>query len=95
MIDIETCFNYTEVNNAFFSSNEKRWITQIHRLKQKFPDEVEIIREPEDNDGTIYARLPARALRLSLTKRAGKPISPEQLERMAQAKLRKQTEKTG
>ena len=51
--DIETCFNYLELDNAFFSSNEKRWINKIHKLKKEYPDEVEIIREPENNGGTI------------------------------------------
>lgn len=92
--DIETCFNYLDLNNAFFSSNEKRWINKIHKLKREYPDEVEIIKEPEDNDGTIYTRMPARALKLSLTKRTNKTTTLEQLQRMTEIRLRKQREKT-
>lgn len=63
--DIETCFNYCDLKVAFFSSNERRWINKIHRLKEQNPEEVEIIREPEENDGCIYCRLPASWLKVS------------------------------
>ena len=58
---VETCFNYcgnTPVDVAYFSSDEMRWINRIHKLKKTNPDEVEIIKEPEDNDGCIYCRVP-------------------------------------
>ena len=61
---METCFNYCDKDVAFFSSDERKWINKIHKLKQQRPDEVTILREPENNDGCIYCRLPAYYLRL-------------------------------
>ena len=56
---METCFNFTDGDYGFFSSDKKRLINKIHQFKQEHPDEVTIIAEPEDNDGCIYAKLPA------------------------------------
>jgi hypothetical protein len=61
---METCFNYTEKNRGFFSSDERRWITKIHKLKEQYPERVRIIREPEDNDGCIYCELPTEWLKI-------------------------------
>ena len=41
-----------------------RWINKIRKLAEQKPDEVTIIRQPEDNDGCIYARLPSRWLKI-------------------------------
>lgn len=64
VIHIETCFNYCSPEQGFFSSDERKWITQIHKLKAKYPDMIEIIREPEQNDGCIYAKLPPKFLKV-------------------------------
>ncbi len=61
---METCFNYCDKDVAFFSSDEKRWINKIHKLKQQHPDEIQILAEPETNDGCIYCRLPSYALKI-------------------------------
>ena len=53
---MDTCFNYTG-ETAFFSSDERRWITKIRKLAEQNPDEVTIIRQPEENDGCIYAKI--------------------------------------
>lgn len=89
--DIETCFNYCDPKVAFFSSNERRWINKIHRLKEQNPEEVKIIREPEENDGCIYCRLPASWLKVQPKKT--RVLSEEQqkeltdrLSRMRQAR---------
>ena len=55
---METCFNYVDKENGFFSSDERKYITKVRKLKEKYPDQVRIIREPEDNDGCIYAEMP-------------------------------------
>jgi len=60
---METCFNYCN-ENGYFSSDERRYITKIHKLKEKYPDEVRIIAEPEDNDGCIYCQLPRSWFRI-------------------------------
>lgn len=61
---METCFNYCDKDVAFFSSDEKRWINKIRKLKKQHPDEIKILAEPETNDGCIYCRLPAYTLQI-------------------------------
>lgn len=61
---METCFNYTTKDKAFFSSDERKFITKVRKLKEKYPDKVRIIREPEDNDGCIYCELPVEWFKL-------------------------------
>lgn len=55
--------NYTS-DTAFFSSDERRWINKIRKLAEQKPDEVIVLRQPEDNDGCIYAKLPSRWLKI-------------------------------
>lgn len=59
---METCFNYCQPDTAFFSSDERRWVNKIRKLAESHPDEVTIIREPDENDGCIYCSLPVRWL---------------------------------
>lgn len=61
---METCFNYTTKDKAFFSSDERKFIIKVRKLKEKYPDKVRIIREPEDNDGCIYCELPVEWFKL-------------------------------
>ena len=55
---METCLDYTTRECAYFSSDEQKFIRKIRKLKEKYPDEVRIIKEPEDNDGCIYCMIP-------------------------------------
>ena len=85
---METCFNYTQ-ETAFFSSDERKWHTKIRKLAAERPDEVTIIKQPEDNDGCIYAKLPASWIKIVPPKK----YSDEQLEKFrALAKERFRTE---
>lgn len=84
---METCFNYCDEKQAFFSSDERKWITRIRKLQEQNPDEVIILRQPETNDGCIYCKLPASYLKIQPKK---KMVMTE--ERRAQ--LMKQLEKT-
>lgn len=61
---METCFNYCDPNKGFFSSDERRWINKIRKLKEQYPDDIRIIAEPETNDGCIYCQLPASWLKI-------------------------------
>ena len=61
---METCFNYTEKEHGYFSSDERRFITKVRKLKEKYPEQVRIIAEPEDNDGCIYCELPSEWLKI-------------------------------
>ena len=62
---METCFNYCSKERGFFSSDERKFITKIRKLKERFPDEVRIIAEPENNDGCIYCELPVNWLKVA------------------------------
>ena len=61
---METCFNYCSKDEAFFSSDERMWINRIRKLKEEHPDEVIILKQPEENDGCIYCKLPASTLQI-------------------------------
>lgn len=61
---METCFNYCDKEHGFFSSDERRFITKVRKLKQKYPEQVRIIAEPETNDGCIYAEMPTAWLKI-------------------------------
>ena len=74
---METCINYTDLKVAFISSDELKWINRIHKLKEERPDEVVIIREPEHNDGCIYAKIPPQWVKV-IPKRI---YSEEQIEK--------------
>lgn len=56
---METSFSYTDRETGYISSDERRYVNKIHRLKVQYPDEVRIIAEPEENDGCIYAEVPS------------------------------------
>ena len=56
---METCFNYVDKERAYFSSDERRYVNKVRKLKEKYPKEVRIIAEPEENNGCIYCELPA------------------------------------
>jgi len=55
---VDTCFNYCS-DKGFFSTDEKKWITKIHKLKEAYPDQVTITQEPNTNDGCLVCSLPA------------------------------------
>lgn len=65
---METCFNYC-CDKAFFSSDERRFITKVRKLKEKYPEQVRILAEPENNDGCIYAELPKEWFRIQPPKK--------------------------
>lgn len=55
---METCYDCTDREVGYFSSDEKRFINKVRKLKEKYPEQVKIIAEPENNDGCIYCTLP-------------------------------------
>ena len=91
---METCFNYCG-NKAYFSSDEKKWILHINKLKEKYPDEVDIILSPEENDGCIYCMIPSEWLKLG--PKYTKNLTDEQRQKLSErCKImneRKNTEK--
>lgn len=64
---METCLNYTDTDDGcmYISSDEKKVINRILKLKEQHPADVEITKRPENNDGCLYAVIPAKWLRIS------------------------------
>ena len=87
---METSFNYVDKNTAFFSSDERRWIARVRKLAEKRPDVVVILKQPEDNDGCIYARMPPRTLKLSLPAAMCEEERQVRAARLAENRARKQ-----
>ena len=82
---METCFNYCG-DKGYMSSDERKWIGRIRRLKEQHPEEVRIIAEPENNDGCIYAELPKEWLQVRPPKKMNYTDEQRQIlsERMKQ-----------
>lgn len=74
---METCFNYTDKDKAYFSSDERKFITKVRRMQEKYPDKVRIIKQPEDNDGCIYAQVPVEWFKIG----PKRTVSDEQKEK--------------
>lgn len=66
---METCINYCNDKKAFVSSDERRWINRVRKLNEEYPEEVRIIRQPEKNDGCIYATVPIKWVRVNPPKK--------------------------
>jgi len=62
---METCINYCSPECAYVSSDERHWITVVKKLKEKYPEQVRVIAEPENNDGCIYATVPIKWVRIT------------------------------
>lgn len=77
---METSFTYSDRDTAFFSSDERKWISKIRKLKEKYPDKINILAEPEDNDGCIYVQLPPSALKIAM--RDSRTLTDEQRQEM-------------
>lgn len=67
MADIrETSYVQTaEESTAVITTNEFAQINRIMRLKDKHPDEVEVMYRPEDNYGVLMARIPKKWFRIN------------------------------
>lgn len=87
---METCFNYCSKEHGFFSSDERRFITKVRRLKEKYPEQVRIIAEPETNDGCIYCELPVEWFTIRVPKQMHYTDEQKQVlaERMRNVKRR-------
>ena len=56
--------------------SQKKYISKVRKLAEKFPDEVQI--SYENKDGSIVAHLPLRAIKINLTPK--RELTEEQLE---------------
>lgn len=61
---METSITYT--SKTMFLSTDERWlINRILRFKESRPDDVEVIKLPEENDGCLYCKLPANWMKIT------------------------------
>lgn len=61
---METACEYTD--ETMVVSTDERWlINRILRFKEQRPDDITIIRLPENNDGCLYCKMPANWLKIS------------------------------
>ena len=69
-------YNYEGENNIEFTQNSKtatvyfaqgRYISKIKKLKEQYPDEVDIV--VENYDGSIVAHIPTKWIKISASKR--------------------------
>ena len=88
---METTFNYCDREHGYFSSDERKFIGKVHRLKEQYPDKVRIIAEPEENDGCIYAELPTEWFTIRVPKKMN--LTDEQREQIAQRLVNAQLHK--
>lgn len=65
---METCLEYTD-KTMWISTDEKWFITRIMRLRYEHPEEVEIVKTPQENHGCLYCKVPAKWLKVSPPKR--------------------------
>lgn len=62
----ETGIEYLDIEkHATFCSAERKWHNKIIKLKELYPNDVEIIEYPENNNGVILAHIPKSWLKIS------------------------------
>ena len=62
---METCINYCEPGWAFVSSDERKWVNRLRKLAHEKPGECVILKQPEDNEGFIYAKVPQKWVKIA------------------------------
>lgn len=71
---------YQGSNTTTVTFSTKKYINKILALSKTHPDEVEIIKMPDENDGYLYAHIPTRWVKIG----APKKVSDEQRQAMAE-----------
>ncbi len=61
---METACEYMDDRVMRVSTDEKKWKTRFLKWAEEYPEEVEIIAKPEENDGCLYLKCPASWLRM-------------------------------
>ena len=56
--------------------SQRKYITKVRKLAEKFPDEVEFLYE--NKDGSVLVKLPLRAIKINLTEK--RELTEEQRE---------------
>lgn len=63
---------------CYFSTDEKKWINKIRELSEENPGKVTVIKEPKENDGCLYVKMPSSWFHISSRKK--RTMTEEQLE---------------
>lgn len=88
---METCINWVS-DSAYFSSDEHWWKNRILKLAEAHPDEIKILKQPDENDGCLYAIIPKRWVKVVPPRK--RDLTEEQLaelrERMKRAQAARQ-----
>lgn len=92
---METSVTYTS-DRAFLSTDERWLITRIGRLAEKHPDSVNIIRQPNQNDGCLYCEIPSKWVKITPPKtiELTDEQRAERAERMRNARMLRGNEAT-
>lgn len=91
---METCINYCEPGMAYMSSDERRWINRLHKYNVEHPDECIIMKQPEDNDGFIYAKFPTSWIKLGPKRKVSDEMRAKATERFAKYRTEKDMSST-
>ena len=88
----ETACDYLSCDkHATFCSSETKWINKIRKLKEQYPNDVEIQVQPEDNQGMILAHIPKSWFKISPPRK--REMSDEEREaavkRLAEARAKR------
>lgn len=78
---METSCTYTG-SVMFVSTDERKMITRLMKLKEAHPDAVEILALPPNNDGCLYCKVPASWLRIAPPKK--RDLSDEERAELAE-----------
>ena len=83
MADTSVCF--TDGEFAFASSDDPGIKAAWLKMQAQYPDEVRILKRPDENDGCLYIRLPLQMARHSLKRLIPTKREPMSAERRAAA----------
>lgn len=67
----------TSEETATVTFSRQKYITMVKKLKERYPDKVEILADGQSNSGYLYARIPVEWVKI----RPNKEVSEAQRER--------------
>ena len=62
---METGCHYTDKEKMWISTDERWLINRILRFRANHPDDVHVIKFPEENDGCLYCTVPTNWLKIT------------------------------
>lgn len=61
---METCCDYLDREKMYVSTDEAKLKSKLLQYKEEFPDQVDILKTPEENQGTLYCTVPPSWLKI-------------------------------